>query len=177
MQRRIILGTLFALGLQIVQSIRYRSELDQDIGHGQPNLHQVVLHGDNGARIEPMDAAGPHKGKEIPQSRRSQWIVHCDSEEPGKECSNAVHGSSKTSSWQSKSSLPGPDPLPHSITIDLRYIENVNGIRMTPRRDAEAGGGITAHKIYLSLDNKTWGEPVAFGTWFHDRQGQAIPFG
>ncbi|ERF74219.1 hypothetical protein EPUS_03409 [Endocarpon pusillum Z07020] len=67
-----------------------------------------------------------------------------------------------------------PDRLPHTITIDLRIVEKVNAVSTTPRFDVNRGGAITAHKGYFSLDNQTWGDPVAFGTWFEDGQGQIL---
>ena len=120
-----------------------------------------------------MKAAQPHYGAPIPQAKRNTWIVKCNSEQPNNECNKAVDGSLETF-WQTKVDTSGtnnPDPLPHTITIDLRVFQNVNGISMTPRTDAGTGGAVAGHKVYLSLDNQTWGDPVAFGTWFNDSEG------
>ena len=123
--------------------------------------------------IKPMKAASPRFGKRISRAERATWIVKCDSEQAKHECSRAVDGLPNTF-WQTKVDNGGaqkPDPLPHTITIDLRKIQNVSALLMTPRPDADRGGAVTRHKVYLSLDNQTWGDPVAFGTWFGDGQG------
>ena len=172
MQTKIVLSLWFALAFHRGQSVRINAALQHDVFVPQEDPPQAVLQpGD--VLIKPMSAAEPQLGEEIPKERRDRWTVKCDSEQTDNECSNAVHGSSGTF-WQTEKGTTGtqnPDPLPHTITIDLRVIENVNAIRMTPCSDASSGGAVAGHKVYLSLDNQTWGDPVAFGTWFEDTEG------
>ena len=168
---------IFALSLSLAftflpgESIKINAVSQYDVSVPQYDLPQEVLTAGEGL-IKPMSAALPHYGKQIPQAERDKWIVKCNSEQTNNECSKAVDGSLRTF-WQTKVDARGtqkPDPLPHTITIDLRVVQNVNAISMTPRSDADRGGAVAGHKVYLSLDNQTWGDPVAFGTWFEDRQ-------
>ena len=139
----------------------------------QRNPNQAVLQ-DGSSFIKPMKVAGPYLGKEIDLERRAKWTVRCDSEEEENPCINAIHGLPKTF-WQTNMGTIGaqnPDPLPHTITINLGAKEYVNAIRMTPPSGANSSGAVAGHKVYLSLDNEAWGDPVAFGTWFEDTEGQ-----
>lgn len=152
------------------QGITINADSQFDVPVPHYDLPQKVLK-EGEDLIEPMRAALPIFGKAIPQAKRDKWIVRCDSEQINNECKYAVDGSQATF-WQTKASgTEKPDPLPHSITIDLRGVEIVNAISMTPRADAIRGGAIAEHEVHLSLDNQNWGDPVAFGTWFEDEQG------
>lgn len=171
MQRKPIWSLLFAFTFLHAQDTATK----HDVVEQQHGLSQAVLQTDNNTMktMKTMKAAGPHLGTEIPLSRRSKWTVVCDSEDPNSPCGNLIDGSSGTF-WQTKKGKTGiqnPDPLPHTITVDLRVIENVCAIRMEPLKDAKKGGAIAGHKVYLSSDNETWGDPVAFGTWFGDASG------
>ena len=175
MQRKFVLSLWFALAFHRGQSIRINAALQHEVFVPEQDLPQAILQSEDDP-LKPVTAAKPFLGTEIPQARRAKWTVRCDSEQTDNECSNAVHGSSETF-WQTEKGTTGtqnPDPLPHTITIDLRVIENVNAIRMTPCSDADSGGAVAGHKVYLSLDNQTWGDPVAFGTWFEDTEGQIL---
>ena len=181
-------GLWVVFGVVGVQSINFGAGLRHDFSALQQDSHQAVLQVDCPAGVhgvKPMSAAEPSLGKEIPLARRTKWRVECDSEEINYPCINAIHGSNKTF-WQTRKGGTGtqsPDPLPHAITIDLGVIENVNGLRMTPfddennnddeHADPDIAGVVAGHKVYLSLDNKTWSDPVAFGTWYEDTAGEA----
>ncbi len=179
MQSTFVLSLGFAFAFLHGQSISIHGAPKQYPFLARHYIHDAVLQAGNGM-VKPMRQAKPYAGSEILNSRRNKWTVECDSEEPNYKCSNAINGSS-TSFWQTRKGTPGtqsPDPLPHTITIDLKVIENVNALRMTPFFEeeediavAESKGGITGHKVYLSLDNETWGDAVAFGTWFEDTAG------
>lgn len=175
MLRKFALSLLFAFAFLCGQSISINAASQYHVPVPQYDLPQEVLKAGEGP-IKPMRAALPHFGKPIPQAKRDKWIVKCDSEQTNNECRKAVDGLPGTF-WQTKVDTTGkqkPDPLPHTITIDLQVVKNVNAISMTPRSDADRGGAVAAHKVYLSLDNQTWGDPVAFGTWFEDGQGQIL---
>ena len=119
-----------------------------------------------------MDSAPPHIGKPIPQDERDTWNVECTSELAKHGCGRIIDGSN-TTFWQTKVDTESIDSLPHNIMIDLREVKNVNAISMRPLPDADLGGAIAGHKVYLSLDaddEDKW-ELVAFGTWFEDVQG------
>ncbi|KAI9656914.1 MAG: hypothetical protein M1831_004462 [Alyxoria varia] len=127
---------------------------------------KVLKEGDGLMRA--MDSAPPHVGEQIPQYERNAWSVDCTSELLNHEC-DKIKDASNNTFWQTKVDTESTDPLPHTITIDLKEVKNVTAISMTPLPDADLGGAIAGHKVYLSVDNKTW-DLVAFGTWFEDVQ-------
>ncbi|KAK4696205.1 galactose oxidase, partial [Lecanoromycetidae sp. Uapishka_2] len=131
----------------------------------QPDAHRKILKEGNGP-ITSMDSAPPNFGEQIPQHERDTWSVECTSVLTNHECDNIKDGFNNTF-WQTKVDTHSTDPLPHSITIDLRDSKNVNAISMRPLPDADLGGAVAGHKVYLSRDAKTW-NLVAFGTWFED---------
>ncbi|GKU06886.1 sialidase-1 [Fusarium langsethiae] len=75
---------------------------------------------------------------------RAKWKVTCDSVHEGNECQNAIDGKADTF-WHTQWEGSEPAP-PHMITVDMRKVYNV----------------------FLSKDNKNWGSPVAYGTWYAD---------
>ncbi|KAF5672771.1 galactose oxidase precursor [Fusarium heterosporum] len=98
---------------------------------------------------------------------RAKWIVTCDSVHEGDECKNAIDGNGDTF-WHTQWESSEPPP-PHTITVDLRKVYNVNGVSMLPRQDDSPNGYIAQHQVFLSKDNKTWGSPIAYGNWYDDR--------
>ncbi|KAM0237489.1 hypothetical protein ACHAPO_004136 [Fusarium lateritium] len=97
---------------------------------------------------------------------RSKWKVTCDSMNQGDECQNAIDGKEDTI-WHTQWEGSEPAP-PHMITVDMKKVYNVNGISMLPRQDGSQNGYIAQHQVFLSKDNKNWGSPVAYGTWYAD---------
>ncbi|WZH40588.1 Galactose oxidase [Fusarium acuminatum] len=98
---------------------------------------------------------------------RAKWTVTCDSVHEGDECKNAVDGDDGTI-WHTQWEGSEPAP-PHTITVDLKKVYNVNGISMLPRQDDSPNGYIAQHQVFLSKDKKNWGSPVAYGTWYADK--------
>jgi galactose oxidase len=115
--------------------------------------------------IQPLLAAPPI-GTVLP---RTGWTVACDSAETGNECNLAIDGDTGTF-WHTVFAPPTNAPLPHTITVDMKSNQNVNGVAMLPRQDGNTNGFISQHKIYLSTDGTNFGSPVAFGTWFGDAE-------
>ncbi|KAG8674283.1 hypothetical protein FPOAC2_00293 [Fusarium poae] len=97
---------------------------------------------------------------------RSKWKVTCDSMNQGDECQNAIDGKADTI-WHTQWEGSEPAP-PHMITVDMKKVYNVNGISILPRQDGSPNGYIAQHQVFLSKDNKNWGSPVAYGTWYAD---------
>ena len=138
------------------------------------DLQSVLDSGDQPVNI--MESAKPRGAKAVPQDRRDKWTVSCDSEDSEHLCSHAIDGKKRT--WWSTKAREGDDglddPLPHSIVLDLNHIEVVTGISMEPRRGRVRGDAvstITTHRVFVSMNNLTWGDPVALGTWYNDTEG------
>ena len=151
------------------ESIRFKS-LSQ-FPFVQDGVHRKILEEGNG-QIRQMESAPPHVGEPIPQDERDTWNVDCTSVLANHECVKTIDGYNNTF-WQTKVNTESIDSLPHTITIDLRENTTVNAISMRPLPDADLGGAIAGHKVYLSVNNKEW-DLVAFGTWFEDVQGELL---
>ncbi|KAF4447225.1 galactose oxidase precursor [Fusarium austroafricanum] len=106
---------------------------------------------------------------------RSGWKVTCDSYHQGDECAKAIDGDTNTFWHTEWSDTNNPKP-PHTITVDMGSIKNVNSISMLPRQDGSPNGFISGHRLFLSTDGKNWGSPVAFGTWFGDKTQKVSNF-
>ena len=169
MLSRIALSISFASIFLGGESIRLNtpSELPiiQHNGHGNYPKQRAGL-------VHTMDAAPPRRGEQIPQDDRDTWIVTCDSELTSHGCEDAVDGSN-TTFWHTKYDTQSVKSLPHTIVIDLREIRNVNAISTRPLPDADLGGAVAGHNVFVSLDEVKW-DLVAFGTWFEDVQGELL---
>ena len=150
-----------------VESIRLKPP--SQFPFSQYNIHREVLKEGDGV-MRSMDSAPPHIGAQILQDERDIWNVECTSVLTNHECAKLTDGSNSTF-WQTKVDTESIDPLPYTVIINLRESKNVNAISMRPLPDADLGGAIAGHKIYLSVNNKSW-VLVAFGTWFEDVQGE-----
>ena len=117
-----------------------------------------------------MGPAPPRLGSQIPQEERETWNVECNSQLTKHECSRVIDGKNNTF-WQTKVTSQSIDALSHAIVIDLREVKIVNALSMRPLPDADLGGAVAGHKVYISIDKKSW-KLVAFGTWFGDVQGE-----
>ncbi|RZS44438.1 galactose oxidase [Herbihabitans rhizosphaerae] len=58
-----------------------------------------------------------------------------------------------------------------SITVDMRRVHPVSGLRYTPR-----GNAIERYEIRLSPDGRTWSAPVATGTLADDTETKTLQF-
>ncbi|CAH0384391.1 unnamed protein product [Bemisia tabaci] len=134
------------LGRNLIESMMGEGMADRGL------LSQLVL-----------DAAPPRAGSLLD---RKSWTVTCENSHAGNECSNMIDGD--PASFYHSEYEPTATPLPHTITIDLKEIRNVNGIVMLPRQDGGRNGIIAGHSIHVSLDGRTFSDPVALGTWFAD---------
>ncbi|CAG8218708.1 unnamed protein product [Penicillium nalgiovense] len=100
-----------------------------------------------------------------------EFRTTCTGQTSGNNCEHAVDGKSDTY-WES-------DNLGHGlpwISIDLKTVHNVSGLTMLPRLDDGATGLIQSHRIYLSKDERDWGEPVAYGKWADNKAMKLAAF-
>lgn len=153
------------------ESIRFKWP-SQLLFHQDP-VHQNVLEKGDGL-FRAMGPAPPQSGRPIPQEERDTWKVDCTSKLTKHECIKVVDGKNNTF-WQTKVTTESIDVLPHNITIDLREVKNVNALVMRPLPDADLGGAVAGHKVYISMDKKAW-KLVAFGSWFADVEDKFAGF-
>lgn len=105
----------------------------------------------------------PPVGPALP---RGGWTVSADSQAVGDAPSNVLDGDALTI-WDTADSGT-PPPLPHNITIDMHATHLVSGLSYLPRQDGSLDGTIGRYSIFVSLDGRHWGSPVASGTWADD---------
>ncbi|KAM0546623.1 hypothetical protein ACHAPJ_010761 [Fusarium lateritium] len=98
---------------------------------------------------------------------RAGWKVTCDSYHRGNECAKTIDGDNNTF-WHTEYIATNSPKPPHTITVDMGSIKNINSISVLPRQDGSPNGFISGHKVSLSTDGKNWGSPVAFGVWHGD---------
>ncbi|KAF2865028.1 hypothetical protein BDV95DRAFT_600043 [Massariosphaeria phaeospora] len=108
----------------------------------------------------------------VPLSRNG-WTATADSFQVGNEPSKAIDGDSN-SIWHTK--FNPDDPLPNSITIDMKNSYVVNGVSIQPRQDNVGNGRIGEHRIELSTDGNNWGSAVAVGAYVNDATTKKTTF-
>lgn len=97
---------------------------------------------------------------------RTGWTVTADSSQAGNAATNVLDGATNTF-WHTEYK-PNLKPLPHSITVDMKQIFQVNSLTYLPRQDGSRNGNIGRHTIQLSTDGQNFGPPVAIGTYLDD---------
>lgn len=93
---------------------------------------------------------------------KSGWrLVSVDSQHGGNEAKLAFDGKPSTF-WHTE--YQGSEPqCPHTIVVDMNKIYKVTAVTYMARQDGTQNGMVKAYDVYLSLDGKTWGQPVATG--------------
>ena len=100
------------------------------------------------------------------QIDRAGWTVTADSSQAGNAATNVLDGNTN-SFWHTQYN-PSVIPLPHSITIDMKQVFQVNSLTYLPRQDGSRNGNIGRHTIQLSIDGQNFDPPVAIGTYLDD---------
>jgi len=72
--------------------------------------------------------------------------------------------------------LGGATPPPHEIQINLGKLCTLQGFRYLPRQDGFPVGNIGQYQFFTSLDGKTWGGPVASGTFANNADKKEVSF-
>lgn len=103
---------------------------------------------------------------------RNGWTASADSFHAGNEPAKAIDGDAATF-WHSE--YDPDDPLPNSITIDMKDSYLVNGVSIQPRQDGIGNGRIGQHRIELSADGSAWTQ-VAIGTYVNDAATKKTTF-
>ena len=66
---------------------------------------------------------------------------------------------------------------PHWVDFDAGKLKVIKGFTYLARQDGSLNGCIKDYEIYVSNDNKTWGEPVAKGSFEKTAKLQKVMFG
>ena len=109
------------------------------------------------------------------QVDRAGWNVTVDSFQTGtgNEATKLLDGNTGTF-WHTQW-MPTTAALPHTVTLDMKKLYNVNGLTYLPRQDGNSNGNIGQHSIQISTDGTTWTE-TAKGTYLDDKSLKTTPF-
>lgn len=111
-------------------------------------------------------------------------VVQCDSYEAGNEPDKAFDGNVNTI-WHTAYNNPGnfavtnkqaETDYPHELQIELTKETSMSGFTYFPRNDG-ANGLVASFAFYVSNDGKSWGEPVAKGTFASTNEPTEVKFG
>jgi beta-galactosidase len=106
---------------------------------------------------------------------RSKWkVAGVDSfQENEGEPENVLDGDT-ASYWHTQWSGGGPKH-PHEIAISFNDTLMIEALKYLPRQD-NGNGRISAYEIYVSMDGKNWGSPVAKGEFKNSSAWQTAKF-
>jgi hypothetical protein len=172
------LGLLFEArvgrGKLLVCSVDLRSNLDERPAARQM-LHSLLKYMESG-RFAPRHSAKIeliHSLFRKPPLLSQAKVVNVDSEAPGYEGSNAIDGDPSTfwhTEWEAN-----PPQYPHRITIELQEQTEIKGFTYLPRQDM-SNGWISEYQMYVSLDGKGWGDPIAAGSFKRGKSKKKVLF-
>lgn len=173
------LGLIFeakvAGGRLIVCSIDLERDLDRRPAARQ--MRHSLLQYMAGARFDPGVEVSVEAIRRLvrPPSKMEQLgaTATADSEMDGYPASHAVDDNPGTiwhTPWGEKATA-----MPHHLVIDLKESRSISGLSCLPRQDM-ANGRIAEFAVYLSDDGRSWGGPVAAGTWPNTSQVKRLRF-
>jgi outer membrane protein assembly factor BamB len=100
-------------------------------------------------------------GQRLP---RDQWSVTADHEPNAglrAKPRNAIDGNPHT--WWHSQWMDGTTPHPHHFIIDLGSAQTIGGFHYLDAKIINSNGLIADYELYVSQDNKAWGEPISKG--------------
>lgn len=101
-------------------------------------------------------------------------VVFVNSEEPYEEAVLAIDGD-PDSYWHTMYSVTVAQ-YPHWIDLDIREVKDITGVTYMPRQGGGENGDFKDYEVYVSLDGKNWGQPVARGTFERNKKKKTIRF-
>lgn len=129
-----------------------------------------------------VSATGRKMVKDIMQQMKQNQqntglqIVFASSQEPDEgDASYLVDGDPSTI-WHTMYSITLAK-YPHWVDFDAGKQKVIKGFTYLARQDGSLNGCIKDYEIYVSNDNKTWGEPVAKGSFEKTAKLQKVMFG
>lgn len=102
-------------------------------------------------------------------------VASASSEHADFPASNILDGD-VTTIWHTDYGANMPH-YPHEVVIELPKARRIAGVVLTPRQDGNRNGWIRRYAIHVSLDGRTWGEPIASGELEQNDDRKLIRFG
>ena len=100
--------------------------------------------------------------------------ARANSEQTGYDAANAVDGDPSTmwhTGWGD-----AEIKFPHELIVELESPRNIAGITTLPRQDGNPNGWIKGYEVFVSLDGKEWGQPIAQGDFARDASLKTVKF-
>lgn len=102
-------------------------------------------------------------------------VVNASSQETGEgEAANLVDGD-PTTIWHTMYSVTMAK-YPHWVDLDAAEVKTLKGFTFLPRQDS-SNGYIKDYTLQVSMDGKTWSEPVAKGAFENNSKEKTVLFG
>ena len=105
----------------------------------------------------------------------AKWkVVFTDGQAAGADPVRAIDGDPATY-WMTNYQ-PDAAKYPHEIQVDMTDTLDLKGFTYTPRHQLVRSGTIYTYAFYVSTDGKTWGEPVAQGSFANIANNPVIQY-
>lgn len=101
-------------------------------------------------------------------------VVFASSEEPGEGYATHLTDGDTGTKWHTMYSITLAK-YPHWIDFDAAETKTMKGFVYTPRQDGP-NGRVKDYEIYVSQDGKTWGTPIAKGSFKNSEADQRVMF-
>lgn len=110
------------------------------------------------------------------QQNTSLQIAFASSQEPDEGDAGYMVDGDPSTFWHTMYSITLAK-YPHWVDFDAGKEKIIKGFTYLARQDGSLNGCIKDYEIYVSNDNKTWGEPVAKGSFEKTAKLQKVMFG
>jgi len=110
----------------------------------------------------------------IPKPEGQLEVVYASSIEPSEGSAEAFADGDPSTFWHTMYSIT-MGTFPHWVDFDAGKQKSMKGVVYTPRQDS-ANGHVKDYEIYVSIDGKSWGKPVASGTFARGREAKKVLF-
>jgi len=132
----------------------------------------------NGGKIAAAFASTPNIKTvfSFPKIEKVNTIVHfASSENSGNEAAGNLTDGDTSTIWHTAYSVTQAD-FPHWVDFDIGETKKIKGVSYLPRQDGSANGDVKAYEIFVSIDGKNWGDPVAKGEFSADKSEKKVIF-
>ncbi len=103
-------------------------------------------------------------------------VVYVSSEEgPGREYGKNLVDGDPSTIWHTMYSITVPK-YPHWVDFDCGEEKLIKGFSYLPRQDGSPNGNIKGYKVQLSMDGKTWADPVSEGEFENSSKEKKVLF-
>lgn len=101
-------------------------------------------------------------------------VYYVSSAEPGAGDASFIVDGDPSTIWHSAYGVT-LTKYPHWIDFDAAEVKNMKGFTYLPRQEG-GNGTVKDYEIYVSLDGKNWGEPVAKGSFARGSEEKKVLF-